>query len=550
MTEHPKIKPSHLARTAVIYVRQSTLAQVERNTESTRRQYDLTGRAAGLGWPHSAIRLIDADQGVSGSVTGRRDGFEDLVAEVALGQVGIIIALEVSRLARDNAAWYRLLDLAGVCDTLVADTDTVYHPALFDDRLLLGMKGIMSEAELQVLRARLDGGIRSKAARGQLRRGLPVGLVYGEGDGQVLHHPDEQVQALIAAVFTQFEVLGSARAVWLWLKDQGMAWPMQRTLCIPGKIPEITWVTPAYPAVHSMLTHPAYAGARLTSGRCSCPATTRVTSAGRPTRPTSSGWPPTSAPAATSRAPALSAKAAPCCRAWRPAANAAANSPSTTKASTRPHPGTTAPAPASWSRAAAPATCGSAASPSTPPSPTHSLPRSSRTRCTPAWPPPSSWKPAMMRSSPSTAARPSRPATQQPGPNAVTARSTRRTGWWPAAWKPSGTPPSRSWPAPKPSSPAARPPARPRSPTPNGTRSWPWAMTCTRSGTRPPPPTKTASSYCAPCSARSASPCTATRPTAAPTSCCTGKAARSATYPYRLSASPTTGCAPASTPST
>jgi DNA invertase Pin-like site-specific DNA recombinase len=261
MTEHPKIKPSHLARTAVIYVRQSTLAQVERNTESTRRQYDLTGRAAGLGWPHSAIRLIDADQGVSGSVTGRRGGFENLVAEVALGQVGIIIALEVSRLARDNAAWYRLLDLAGVCDTLVADTDTVYHPALFDDRLLLGMKGIMSEAELQVLRARLDGGIRSKAARGELRRGLPVGLVYGEEDGQVLHHPDEQVQALIAAVFTQFEVLGSARAVWLWLKDQGMAWPMQRTLCIPGKIPEITWVTPAYPAVHSMLTHPAYAGA-------------------------------------------------------------------------------------------------------------------------------------------------------------------------------------------------------------------------------------------------------------------------------------------------
>src|SRR6266511_3850830 len=125
MTEHPKIKPSHLARTAVIYVRQSTLAQVERNTESTRRQYDLTGRAAGLGWPHSAIRLIDADQGVSGSVTGRRDGVEDLVAE----------------------------------------TDSVYHPALFDDRLLLGMKGSMSEAELQVLRARLDGGIRSKAAR-------------------------------------------------------------------------------------------------------------------------------------------------------------------------------------------------------------------------------------------------------------------------------------------------------------------------------------------------------------------------------------------------
>jgi hypothetical protein len=112
-----------------------------------------------------------------------------------------------------------------------------------------------------VLRARLDGGIRNKAARGELRRGLPVGLVYGEDDGQVLHHPDEQVQAVIAAVFAQFEILGSARAVWLWLKDQAMTWPMQRTLCIPGRIPEITWVEPTYTAVHSMLSHPAYAGA-------------------------------------------------------------------------------------------------------------------------------------------------------------------------------------------------------------------------------------------------------------------------------------------------
>src|SRR6266496_2394739 len=219
MTEHPKIKPSHLARTAVIYVRQSTLAQVERNTESTRRQYDLTGRAAGLGWPHSAIRLIDADQGVSGSVTGRRDGFEDLVAEVALGQVGIIIALEVSRLARDNAAWYRLLDLAGVCDTLVGDADGVYHPALFGDRLLLGLMGIMSEAELHVLRARLTGGIRNKAARGELRRGLPAGLIWGEAPGEIIFHPDEAVTGVIAATFEQFAALGSARAVWLWLQD-------------------------------------------------------------------------------------------------------------------------------------------------------------------------------------------------------------------------------------------------------------------------------------------------------------------------------------------
>lgn len=261
VSEHTQITASHRSRAAVIYVRQSTLAQLERNTESTARQYDLTARAGQLGWPRSAIRVLDADLGITGSVTGQRQGFESLVAEVALGQVGIILALEVSRLARDNAAWYRLLDLAGACDTLVADADGVYHPGLFNDRLLLGMKGIMSEAELHVLRARLDGGIRNKAARGELRRGLPAGLVYGEEDGQILRHPDEQVQAVIAAVFAQFEVLGSARAAWLWLKDQGMTWPMQRTLCIPGKIPEITWVEPTYTAVHSMLSHPAYAGA-------------------------------------------------------------------------------------------------------------------------------------------------------------------------------------------------------------------------------------------------------------------------------------------------
>src|SRR5487761_1490457 len=144
MSEPGEITASHLSRAAVIYVRQSTLAQVERNTESTMRQYDLAGRARQLGWPREAVRVVDGDLGISGSVTGQRDGFEGLVAEVALGQAGIILALEVSRLARDNAAWYRLLDLAGV-----------YHPALFNDRLILGMKGIMAESELHVLRARL-----------------------------------------------------------------------------------------------------------------------------------------------------------------------------------------------------------------------------------------------------------------------------------------------------------------------------------------------------------------------------------------------------------
>ncbi len=261
MSESGKITASHLSRAAVIYVRQSTLAQVERNTESTARQYDLASRARQLGWPREAVRVVDGDLGVSGSVTGQRDGFEGMVAEVALGQVGIILALEVSRLARDNAAWYRLLDLAGVCDTLVADADGVYHPALFNDRLILGMKGIMAESELHVLRARLEGGIKNKAARGELRRGLPVGLIWGEADGEICFHPDEAVTGVIAAVFEQFAVCGSVRATWLWLRAQQLRWPLQQAVYLHGKPGEITWVEPAYHAVHTTLTHPAYAGA-------------------------------------------------------------------------------------------------------------------------------------------------------------------------------------------------------------------------------------------------------------------------------------------------
>ena len=245
----------------MVYVRQSTLSQLEHNTESTARQYGLVERAVALGWDRDRVRVIDADLGVSGSVTGHRTGFESLVADVALGQVGIIVALEASRLARDNTAWYRLLDLAGTFDTLVADADGVYHPGLFNDRLVLGMKGIMSEAELHVLRARLDGGIRNKAARGELRRGLPVGLVWGEADGEIRRHPDEAVTGVIAAVFEQFTVLGSARAVWLWLKDAGLTWPLQQVGYRRDRLPEVTWVEPTYHAVHTTLSHPAYAGA-------------------------------------------------------------------------------------------------------------------------------------------------------------------------------------------------------------------------------------------------------------------------------------------------
>jgi hypothetical protein len=144
-----KLTASHLRRSAVVYVRQSTLAQISRNRESTTRQYDLVARAVELGWPSTAVRVIDEDLGRSGASAAGRSGFAELAAQVGLGQVGIVLALEVSRLARNNSDWYRLLDLAGMSDTLIADTDGVYHPGLFNDRMLLGMKGTMSEAELQ-----------------------------------------------------------------------------------------------------------------------------------------------------------------------------------------------------------------------------------------------------------------------------------------------------------------------------------------------------------------------------------------------------------------
>src|SRR5580658_4404595 len=223
MTDLSRIKPSHTARASYIYVRQSSPSQVEHNRESTARQYALGDRAQQLGWPKDNIVIIDDDLGLSGATTNRRSGFARMISEVALGHVGMILGLEVSRLARNNADWYRLLELCGLTDTLIGDNDGVYHPALFNDRLLLGLKGTMSEAELHIIRARLDGGIRNKAARGELRRGLPVGLVWGEQDGEVLFHPDATVIGAIRTVFERFAELGSARRVWLWFRSEGLS---------------------------------------------------------------------------------------------------------------------------------------------------------------------------------------------------------------------------------------------------------------------------------------------------------------------------------------
>src|SRR2546423_14416182 len=227
MSDLTKINSRNLSRLAYVYLRQSSAAQVAHNRESTARQYALVAKAADLGWPAQQVLVIDEDLGVSGSGIVERSGFARLTAEVALGHVGIVLGLEVSRLARNNADWYRLLDLCGLTDTLIGDADGIYHPARFNDRLVLGLKGTMSEAELHILRARLLGGIRNKAARGELRRGLPVGFVWGEEDGEVLFHPDAAVTSAIRTVFTRFAELGSVRRVWLWLRSEGLAFPMQ-----------------------------------------------------------------------------------------------------------------------------------------------------------------------------------------------------------------------------------------------------------------------------------------------------------------------------------
>lgn len=263
MTDSTAVGPDHLRRAAFVYIRQSSLAQVENNTESTRRQYALVDKALHLGWPRAAVSVVDDDLGLSGAQAAGRSGFAQMATEVAMGRVGIVLCLEVSRLARNNADWYRLLDLCALTRTLIADTDGLYHPGAFNDRLVLGLKGTMSEAELHILRARLDGGIRHKAARGELRRGVPTGFVWGESDGEIRFHPDEAVVHAIRTVFERFAETGSARRVWLWFRSNALLFPLQDTRSL-GR--NVRWVVPTYHAIHGVLVHPCYAGA-YTYGR-------------------------------------------------------------------------------------------------------------------------------------------------------------------------------------------------------------------------------------------------------------------------------------------
>ena len=255
---HRKITAEHLKRNAYLYVRQSSLRQVLENTESRLRQYGLRQRARALGWSDDQIVVIDSDQGQSGASAVDREGFQYLVTEVSLGRAGLAIGLEVSRLARNSADWHRLLEICALTGTLIMDEDGVYDPREFNDRLLLGLKGTMSEAELYQIRARLIGGMLNKARRGELRVRLPAGLAY-TGEGKVVLHPDKQVQESHNLLFETFRRIGSAYRTVRMFHEQELKFPM-RMHSGPSK-GEIVWRELTVSRVNEVLHNPRYAGA-------------------------------------------------------------------------------------------------------------------------------------------------------------------------------------------------------------------------------------------------------------------------------------------------
>jgi DNA invertase Pin-like site-specific DNA recombinase len=253
-----QITTRHLHRLACLYVRQSTLQQVFENTESTARQYALRERAVALGWPAERIIVIDQDLGHSGASAADRTGFQRLVAEVGLGKVGLVLGLEVSRLARSSSDWHRLLEICALTGTLILDEDGLYDPATFNDRLLLGLKGTMSEAELYVLRARLQGGILNKARRAALKLHLPVGFCYAEDD-RIILDPDRQVQDTIRFLFHTFQRTGSASATVRAFRRHHVPFP-RRVRSGPHH-GELVWGDLQHHDVLRLLHNPCYAGA-------------------------------------------------------------------------------------------------------------------------------------------------------------------------------------------------------------------------------------------------------------------------------------------------
>jgi DNA invertase Pin-like site-specific DNA recombinase len=258
-----KVTATHLSRQALLYVRQSSLKQVIHNTESAIRQYDLRGKAVALGWDASQVTVIDIDQGQSGSSAADREGFQQLVAEVSLGRAGIVLGLECSRLARNNADWHQLLEICAMTGTLICDEDGLYDPRNFNYRLLLGMKGQMSEAELHFIRARLRGGILSKARRGELVMPLPIGLIY-DAAGHVILDPDAAIQGALRHLLATFEAAGSATAVVKAFRAAGLTFPWRHRKG-PRK-GETDWQPLRHSTVLHVLHNPRYAGA-FTYGR-------------------------------------------------------------------------------------------------------------------------------------------------------------------------------------------------------------------------------------------------------------------------------------------
>jgi DNA invertase Pin-like site-specific DNA recombinase len=254
-----KVTADHLKRDAYLYVRQSSPRQVTEHNESTQRQYALRNRAIAAGWPVERIRVIDCDLGKSASIApAARDGFQQLVSEVALGKAGIVMGLEASRLARKSSEWHRLIELCGMTATLLADEDGFYDPADFNDRLVLGLKGTMSEAESHILKARMRGGQLNKARRGELEMGPPVGLMY-RSDGTIGLDPDAEVQKALRLVFETFERTGSAMETVRFFLQQGLLFP--RRLRIGPNKGDLLWAPPQHARILQVLHNPRYAGA-------------------------------------------------------------------------------------------------------------------------------------------------------------------------------------------------------------------------------------------------------------------------------------------------
>jgi DNA invertase Pin-like site-specific DNA recombinase len=264
LTQEKKVGRRHLERLAVVYVRQSSVHQVQRNQESTQLQYGLVDHAARLGWPRERTVVIDDDLGVSGASSEGRLGFQRLLSEVALDHVGIILGVEMSRLARSCKDWYQLLELCALFGTLISDLDGLYDPTCYNDRLLLGLKGTMSEAELHIIRQRMWQGALQKARRGELITKGPVGYVRA-GD-QLVMDPDEQARSVVQLIFEQFDRLGTMHAVLRYLVDNGIRLPV-RSASDPNK-GQLEWRRPNQTALQVMLTHPVYAGAYVFGRSC------------------------------------------------------------------------------------------------------------------------------------------------------------------------------------------------------------------------------------------------------------------------------------------